>query len=70
MFNLGLDLALINKDLNVSIRLHPELNENKKYINSLNNKIKKIKNYKISNNTLDCDIKKSDTNLQRLQYMC
>ena len=41
MFNLGLDLALINKNLKISIRLHPELNENKKYINSLNNKIKK-----------------------------
>lgn len=70
MFNLGLDLVLNNKKLDVTIRLHPELKENKKYINTLKNKIKKIKNYKISNNTLESDIKNNQILIYRGSSIC
>ena len=70
MFNLGLDLALNNKKINVTIRLHPELKENKKYINILKNKIKKIRNYKISNNTLESDIKNNQILIYRGSSIC
>ncbi len=70
MFNLGLDLASNSKKSNVTIRVHPELKANKKYINSLNQKIKKIKNYNISNNTLDNDIKKNQILIYRGSSIC
>lgn len=70
LVDLGKNLSLISKSINFKIRIHPELSSNLKYMNNLSNEIKNFKNLRVSNNSLEQDIKNNQIIVYRGSSVC